>query len=60
MQTQLDLIAQNLPVNAAVKAISADQGPFVLNPLEMKLVSGGSPKTFWVGTEAVLSPKTYW
>ena len=61
MQNQHDLTAQALSVCAASKADVGKQGPTVLTSLEMKLVSGGSPKTFWaVATDAPASPKTFW
>ena len=61
MQTHHDLIAQSLPVSAASKAIAAKQGPTVLTSTEMKLVSGGAPKSFWAPeTAVVLAPKSTW
>ena len=61
MQNQLASIKEPLPANAALTFIADKHGPIVITPLEMKLVSGGSPKTFWSPTaETTFSPKTFW
>jgi|GEM_PF-2350336 len=60
MQSIHKLNAQTPLVTSESKSVP-DHGPVVLSAAEMKLVSGGAPKTFWAPAVQVdLAPKTFW
>ena len=60
MQSHRKLNAQTLPVTSEPKS-APDHGPILLSAAEIKLVSGGLPKTFWAPEVQInLLPKTYW
>lgn len=60
MQNNLKLNAEIVPVSFSAKS-SVDRRPVVLSAAELKLVSGGAPKSFWAPeAETALAPKSFW
>lgn len=60
MQSNQKLNAQILLATAEAKS-ALDHGLVVLTSAEMKLVSGGAPKSFWAPeAQVVLAPKSFW
>ncbi len=60
MQSNQKLNAQTPLVTTKTKS-ALDHGPVALSTAEMKLVSGGAPKSFWAPELQVdLAPKSYW